>query len=89
MILELRNNLHEGAKTENRTSNDAPVVSLDDWSEANNGPALTILEFFDLLARATVYLPGATPTATGKLPSLVFKTRPLLVSMSTTSLMLI
>ena len=58
MILELRNNLHEGAKTENRTSNDAPVVSLDDWSEANNGPALTILEFFDLLANNVSNRPG-------------------------------
>jgi hypothetical protein len=50
VILELRNNLHEGAKADCYSNNDAPVVILDDRSSASARSALAFLESFDLLA---------------------------------------
>ena len=50
MILELRNNLNEGANSNGSANNDAPVVSFDDRSRANNRSALAFFESFYLLS---------------------------------------
>jgi hypothetical protein len=50
VILELRNNLNEGANSNGSANNDAPVVSFDDRSRANNRSALAFFESFDLLS---------------------------------------
>jgi hypothetical protein len=49
VILELRNNLNEGANANGGASKDAPEISFDDWPKADNRCPLTFLEFLDLL----------------------------------------
>ena len=58
MILELRNNLNQGADSNSGTNNDAPVVSFDDRSRAENRSALTFLKSFDLLPNHVSNRPG-------------------------------
>jgi len=49
VILELRNDLNEGANSNGGAKEDAPVVSFKDWSVANNRSTFSFLKSFDLL----------------------------------------
>jgi hypothetical protein len=50
VIIKLKDNLDQSAKSKTDANKDTPVISLDDWSRTDNQSAFSLFEPFDLLA---------------------------------------